>query len=191
MSTQEPNLSANQTAVNADEHTKWLVTQKEAFRTAANGAPLAMSLDVLAKAVREYTDGDARCAFYIVDATGTTLHHVTGMPAKYARCVDGFKVSRDSLACGLAVYSGQPVITPDVTKEPLWQRWLWLAEEYGYRACWSFPVREPNGRVVGTLAMYFEEPRQATPRDHEFVALMAQTAGIIVSRHHGSKAASH
>lgn len=188
MSTQQVNPSTNHRDVT--NRSEWLTAQTEALRIAASGAPLYDSLRVLVKATHDYTDGDARCAFYVVDPTGTMLHHVVGMPAKYAQCVDGFNVSRDSLACGLAVYSGQPVITPDVTREPLWQRWLWLAAEYNYRGCWSFPVREPNGKVIGTLAMYFEEPRHATLRDHEFVALITQTAGIIVSRDQSSEVAS-
>lgn len=183
MSTQGLKPSASQTAVNPDERAKWMAARSEAFRIAASGASLDLSLDCLVKAVREHTYGDARCAFYVVDVTGTTLHHVTGMPAKYAQCVDGFKVSRDSLACGLAVYSAQPVITPDVTKESRWQRWLWLAEEYGYRGCWSFPLETPTGKVVGTLAMYFAQPREATPRDREFAMLMTQAAGMIVSQY--------
>jgi two-component system CheB/CheR fusion protein len=58
-----------------------------------------------------------------------TLHHVVGMSASYAECVDGFKIDADSLACGLAVYTGKPVITPDVKAEPRWKPWLWLAEK--------------------------------------------------------------
>ena len=106
------------------------------------------------------------------------------MPQDYAECVDGFKIGAESLACGLAVHTGQPVITPDVTKEPRWKPWLWLAEKYEYRGCWSFPVETSAGKVVGTFAMYFKEPREATPRDRELAALLAQAAGIIISRHY-------
>jgi hypothetical protein len=30
-----------------------------------------------------------------------------------------------------------------------------LAEKFDYRACWSFPVEAPSGKVVGTFAMYY------------------------------------
>src|SRR5262249_55120909 len=45
------------------------------------------------------------------------LQHVVGMSESYAECVDGFRIGPDSLACGLAVYTGQPVITADVTED--------------------------------------------------------------------------
>src|SRR6202011_211408 len=77
-----------------------------------------------------------------------------------------------------------PVITPDVTKDPSWKPWLWLAEKYNYRGCWSFPVETSAEQIVGTFAMYFKEPREATARDRALAALLAQAAGIIISRHH-------
>jgi PAS domain S-box-containing protein len=164
-------------------HARWLAGQKEAFQAAVNGAPLEVSLGMLIKTAIQQTDGEARCAFYIVDVSGTALHHVAGMPDDYAKWVDGFEIGPESLACGLAVHTGQSVITPDVTKEPRWQPWLWLAEKYEYRGCWSFPVETSAGNIVGTFAMYFKEPREATTRDREFAALLAQAAGIIISRH--------
>jgi PAS domain S-box-containing protein len=165
------------------QHARWLAGQKEAFQAAVNGAPLEASLGVLVKSAIEQTDGEARCAFHIADASGTALHHVAGMPDDYARCFNGFEIGPESLACGLAVHTGQPVITPDVAREPRWKRWLWLAEQYGYRASWSFPVETSAGTIVGTFAMYFKEPREATSRDRDLAALLAQAAGIIISRH--------
>jgi two-component sensor histidine kinase len=37
--------------------------------------------------------------------------------------------------------------------------------------------------VVGTFAMYFESPREATPRDFEWAGVLTRTAAIIMSRH--------
>jgi len=105
------------------------------------------------------------------------------MSDAYARCVEGFKIGGDSLACGLAMHTGVPVITPDVTLDPNWQPWLWLAEGHDYRACWSFPMRTADGRGVGTFAIYFREPRHPTPRDFELADVLAQTAAVIISRH--------
>ncbi|MBV8990058.1 MAG: PAS domain-containing protein [Solirubrobacterales bacterium] len=70
-----------------------------------------------------------------------------------------------------------------MTKEPKWEPWLWLAEQYAYRAVWSFPLATSAGKVIGTLAMYFSEPREATPRDYEFATVLTRAAAIIISRH--------
>ena len=103
------------------------------------------------------------------------------MPETYARYVDGFAIGPQSLACGLAASKGQPIITRDVAEEPLWQPWLWLAEQFDYRACWSFPVQTSAGKVVGTFAMYYREPREATPRDLDLAATITRAAAIMIS----------
>jgi PAS domain S-box-containing protein len=155
--------------------------QNEAFQSAMRGEPLETSLGALARATALYFDGDAAAAFYVSGADGATLRHVVGMSETYARDVDGFRIGPDSLACGLAIYTGEPVITPDVTRDPLWRPWRWLAEKHGYRACWSFPVRT-GGPILGSLAVYFEQPRDPTPADHEWIRGITHAATIILSR---------
>ena len=160
----------------------WLSAQTEAFQEAMNGAPLAASLGILIRAAIEQAGDQRRCAFYIADDKGG-LHHVVGMPHSYASAVDGFAIGPELLACRLAVGTGRPVITPDVREEPRWKPWLSLAEEYDYRGCWSFPVEAAAGKVVGSFAMYFREPRDATPRDRELAESLTHAAAIIISRH--------
>lgn len=161
----------------------WLGAQKEAFQAAMNDAPLETSLGVLVDAVVRHAGDGRRCAFYIADPQHNKLRHVVGMPASYAEAIEGFAISPESLACGLAVASGQPVVTADVLEEQRWQPWTWLAREYDYRGCWSFPVETSTGRVVGSFAFYFREPRSVTPADQELAAALTQTAGIIISRY--------
>lgn len=81
------------------------------------------------------------------------------------------------------MYTGQPRITPDVYEDSLWKPWLWLAEQYEYRGCWSFPVKTSKGNALGTFAMYFKEPREAKPRDLQLANVLTNAAAIIISRH--------
>ncbi|MFP3707984.1 CheR family methyltransferase [Paraburkholderia sp. SIMBA_009] len=159
----------------------WLSAQKEAFQSAMNGRPLDSSLGILIRSLVSQADDKRRCAFYI--AEGDVLNHVVGMSDAYARCVAGFRISTESLACGLAVATGRPVVTRDVLDEPRWRAWTWLAKRFGYRGCWSFPVETSEGTLVGSLAMYFEEPRMPSELDIELAAAFTHTAGIIIWRH--------
>jgi signal transduction histidine kinase/DNA-binding response OmpR family regulator len=165
------------------EREAWLAGQNEALRAAVSGESLEVALSVLVRTAIEQMGGDARAGFYVSNPEGTELHQVVGMPDSYARCVDGFKIGPDSLACGLVARTGEPVITRDVAKEPRWKPWLWLAEEYEFRSVWGFPVQTGVGKFVGTLALYFREPRDVTPRDHALAAALTHAAGIIIARH--------
>jgi GAF domain-containing protein len=144
---------------------------------------LANLLGVLVQTAVYYADGKARAAVYLADAAETKLHHLVGMSPAYARHVDGFPIGRQSLACGLAAATKQAVVTQDVFEEPRWKQWAWLAEQFGYRACWSFPVLAPSGKALGSFAMYYPEPREAKSRDLEVAALLTRTAASIISCH--------
>jgi PAS domain S-box-containing protein len=165
------------------EREAWLAAQREALETALNDAPLETSLGVLVRTSVDQLGSGIRAAFYIADVEGATLHHVVGMSAAYAEAVDGFQIGPESLACGLATHIGRPVITADVTNDPLWAPWLWLAEQAGYRGCWSFPIHTSAGKFVGTFAVYSRQPRDATVQEVEFAQLIAQTAAMIIARH--------
>lgn len=124
-----------------------------------------------------------RAGFYLANADKTALHHIVGMGAEYAAAVDGFTVGPDSVACGLATHTGKPVLTSDVRKDPHWQPWLWMAEKFDYRACWSFPIHSDKESFIGTLAIYSRRPREATARDLEICSLVTHTASVVISRH--------
>ncbi len=165
------------------EREAWLSGQGEALEAALNGSPLEASLGVLVRTATGLLGPDVRAAFYLANPAGTALHHVVGMHHGYAEAVDGFPIGPESLSCGLAVHTGQPILTADVRQEPLWGAWLWLAEKYDFRGCWSIPIHASARQYAGTLAVYWRQPHEATPRDLEVVTRVSQAAGIIISRH--------
>lgn len=177
----EPCADEGDQDVCADE-VRLLEAQKAAFRQAVHGDPLEAALESLIQIAVDGTHGELRCGIYRVDSTGTLLRHLAGMPDTYADAVDGFRVAGDSLSCGLAVYNGKPVITPDVRLEPLWKPWLWLAEAHKFRACWSFPIETDGGDVVGTLAFYYKNPRVPSANDLEMATVLNQAAAVLISR---------
>src|SRR5690606_895375 len=85
--------------------------------------------------------------------------------------------------CGLAVHSGEPVITPDALASERWNTWRWLPGKFHFRGTWSSPLKAKGGHVLGTLAMYCKDERHATARDRAFCSVIAKAGAIIVSRH--------
>lgn len=160
---------------------QWLTAQKEAFQSAMKGEDLCQSLGILVRALIAETGDQRRCAFYM--AKGEGLTHLIGMAEGYAREVEGIAISTDSVACGLAVALGEPVITRDVLEEPRWAPMAWLARQYDFRGCWSFPVKTAEGESLGSLAMYFEHPHLPDAVDLELAAAFTHTAAIIIWRH--------
>jgi GAF domain-containing protein len=128
------------------------------------------------------SEGEARAAFYMADDGGTGLHRIAGMSTAYGAYTAGFKIGTKSIACGLAAATRRPVITNDITKDPAWRDWEWLAAAFNYRGCWSFPIEGRGGKIFGTFSMYFKNPSQANDRDIQFASIMTDTAAEIIGR---------
>jgi len=165
------------------EHAAWQRGQHEALAAAVDGATLDKSLGLLVRMAIEALGASTRAAFYLASDEGTSIHHVVGMPHDYAKAVEAVPIGPDSPASGLALHRGEPVLTTDVQEDPGWEPWRGLAERFGFRGCWSFPIHTKAGKFIGTLAVYWRHPRSATERELELASLLTNTASIIISRH--------
>jgi len=85
-------------------------------------------------------------------------------------------------SCGTAAYRNAQVIVSDIETDPLWADYRELARPHSLRACWSTPILGPGGKVLGTFAMYFKEPR--TPADiHErLIGIATHVAAIAIHK---------
>lgn len=165
-------------------HEERMSAQKEALQAAVNGAALKESLNILAQIVIKEKKAEVRTAFYIADPNGTHLHPVMGagnMSESYLKEIDGCIIAEDSLAGGLAIASGRPILTTDVFEEPLWKSWIDIAKKYDYRGCWSFPIKSRDDKAIGIFAMYFQTPHKASPKDLELADMITKTAAMIIS----------
>jgi PAS domain S-box-containing protein len=162
--------------------------QKEAFQAAIDGATLDVCLDLLVGTIVHHTaDSGERAAFYILEEDGSCLHpvfHAGNMHQAYLQHINSYTPGTDPQPWELATATGRTVIIGDVNEKHQWAGPLDLASSFGIRGCWMFPVETQFGKVIGTFAMYFEEPRRPTQCDMSRAIGVAQAAAIIISRHH-------
>lgn len=163
---------------------KILATHRRVLKLIATGKPFEKVLEGIVDAVEAHCDG-AIGSVLLMDNDGEHLRHgaAPGLPGAYNRAVDGLRIGPCAASCGTAAYRGEPVIVEDVTTDPLWADFRHLAEEYRFGACWSHPVFSTDRKVLGTLAMYYREPRGPSKAEREFIAAVAHLAGIAVERH--------
>jgi PAS domain S-box-containing protein len=74
------------------------------------------------------------------------------------------------------------VIVEDIPNDPRWADYRELARQAGVQSCWSEPIKDPGGHLLGTFAMYYREIR--APRDWELkvIGRAAQIAGVAILR---------
>ncbi|WP_170162342.1 PAS domain-containing protein [Caldimonas tepidiphila] len=161
--------------------------QKRAFEMSVAGAPLPEILDVLARASEASTGGTLMASILLLDPDGERLRYGAGpsLPAEYNRAIDGVVIGPSVGSCGTAAYLRRPVFVNDIATDPHWSDYCELALSHGLRACWSMPICSSlgaEGPVLGTLASYCREVRAPTAQERESMALLANTAALVLER---------
>ena len=88
----------------------------------------------------------------------------------------------DSGPCATATYLNEQVIAADLTSETRWARWRPMALAHGLQACWSTPITSTTGKVLGTFAIYYNEPRTPTSCEQSLIEQLTHIASIAVER---------
>ncbi len=104
------------------------------------------------------------------------------LPGFYNEAIDGVVIGPDVGSCGTCAYTGERIIVEDVMTHPYWTRYREIARQADLRACWSHPIASSTGRILGTFAMYYREPRRPDPSDLELITFAAHLAGIAIER---------
>jgi diguanylate cyclase len=111
----------------------------------------------------------AMCTILLMEPDGKHLRvgAANSVPDAYNEaCKHGIPVGDFQGSCGTAAFRRKAVIVADIETDPLWDvppRPLVIA--MGLRACWSMPILDDDGAVLGTVAMYYNERREPTGRE--------------------------
>ena len=121
----------------------------------------------------------------LLDADGIHLRHGAArtLPAGYVRALDGAPIGERAGSCGTAAYLRRPVIVEDIATDPLWSDYKELGLAFGLHACWSTPILDVQGGVLGTFAMHFREPRRPQQLHQRLIQLSTSLAALAIARH--------
>jgi len=97
----------------------------------------------------------------LLSADGNHVQHAVApsLPENYVKAIDGSPIGPKHGSCGTAMFRGKPVIVSDISTDLLWEDYRNLALAIGVAACWSTPIMSSKGKVLGSFAMYYREPR--------------------------------
>ena len=105
--------------------------------------------------VERMSDRELLTSILLVSCDGTLSHGAAPkLPRAYREAIDGTKIGPCAGSCGTAAYFGRPVYVADIASDPLWDDYRHHALPHGLRSCWSTPIRDSNGSLIGTFAIY-------------------------------------
>lgn len=166
-----------------------LAGEKRLLEMVARSESLPSILDALCRLVEASTDG-ALSSILLLEPNTNKLRHgaAPSLPTEYSEAIDGFVIGPSRGSCGTAAYRGAPVIVSDIASDPLWVEFRDLALGHGLRACWSTPILSSAGKVLGTFAIYYREPRSPLLHDSNVIEQVTHLASIAIERAQATQA---
>jgi len=125
----------------------------------------------------------ALCSALRVDRGRLHTIAAPSLPAEYCRAIEGVQIGPCVGSCGTAAYRNEIVIVEDIASSPLWAGYQELAARNQLAACWSFPIRDSKGHVLGTFAVYYPTPRGPTPEECQTLERWAHLASLVLEHH--------
>lgn len=158
----------------------------------AAGDSLSMVLNRHLIAIEASAETDLLTSILLLDPDGKRLRHAAApsLPKSYCDSIDGAEIGPEAGSCGTAAYLGHAVYVTDIATDRLWKDYRDLALEHGLSACWSTPILDPAGSVLGTFAIYHLSPRSPTREEVEAIRLITDhvAQAILHSRAGGGAA---
>lgn len=157
--------------------------ERRVFERITGNVDLSATLDAITETAERVTP-DAYGSVTLFDGETNMLRIAAGrrLPASYAAASQSIEVGPRNGSCAAAIFLQRQVIVAEISRDALWEHQRAPALEAGLRACWSTPIRASDGRMLGTMALYFRQPRSPLKRDFELMSRLAALAAIAIER---------
>ena len=157
--------------------------ERRALEMLAASAPLEDILATIISVIEELVP-ETLASVLLYDPATMRLRtgSAASLPPAWNQLVDGTVIGPAAGSCGTAAFRRDAVFVRDVETDPLWDTIREAVRPFGLRACWSMPILANDGRVLGTFAMYYRQPRSPDAADVELIARAVHVAGIAIER---------
>ena len=154
------------------------------------GTPLSEILSQLVLMI-EAQAPEMLCSILLLSEDGNHVKHAVApsLPESYIKVIDGSPIGPKHGSCGTAMFRGKPVVVSDILTDPLWDDYRQYATAIGMRACWSTPIMSSKGKVLGSFAMYYREPRTPDGQERHLTDAATKLATEAIEHLHRAKQA--
>jgi diguanylate cyclase (GGDEF)-like protein/PAS domain S-box-containing protein len=158
-------------------------TRNRVLELLAEGAPLSTVLEAIVREMEAESPG-LLCSILLLDEDGKRLSTgaAPSLPAFYNEAVNGLPIGPGVGSCGNAAFTGLRTIVEDIQSHPYWAPFKGIAARAGLASCWSEPICDADGKVLGTFAIYQRQGQTLQALDPQLVENAAHLARIAIER---------
>ena len=146
------------------------------------GKPFNEVLDAILEFTESHCEG-VRSSILLLKGRKLHLGSAPTLPEEYNVQIDGLEIGPEVGSCGSAAYLKKRVVVEDVQTDSRWEQFRHLAEQYGFSACWSEPIFDNKGQVLGTFAIYRDQPGGPSTNELKVIQAMVHVASIAIEQY--------
>jgi PAS domain S-box-containing protein len=168
----------------------FLSMQNYILELIATGTSLSEVLTTLSQSI-EMQLAEVFCSIMLLDDSGTKLYPAvtSSLPEKYTQAIiDGVAIGIDVGSCGTSAYTKKTVIVSDIANDIKWEKYRDLALANHLKACWSTPIFDSQGEVLGTFALYYPTVRSPEESEQQLIERASHLAGVAIERQRSQQA---
>jgi len=125
----------------------------------------------------------------MLELHGNKLMHggAPSLPKEYCAAVNGLENGPSVGSCGTSTYTGKRVLVENIDTDPKWEKIKHVALPHGMRCCWSEPIKNSSGKVLGAFGMYYNHPALPDEEESKDLTSAARLASIVMERDQSQK----
>ncbi len=104
------------------------------------------------------------------------------LPKEYCDAVHGLEYGPDVGSCGTSTYTGKRCLVENIETDPKWAEIKHVALPHGMRCCWSEPIKNSSGKVLGAFGMYYNHPALPNEEESNDLISAARLSSIVMMR---------
>jgi diguanylate cyclase (GGDEF)-like protein/PAS domain S-box-containing protein len=128
-----------------------------------------------------------RCSMLELHSNKLLHGGAPSLPKEYCDAVHGLKNGPNVGSCGTSTYTGKRVLVENIETDPKWEKIKHVALPHGMRCCWSEPIMNSSGDVLGAFGMYYNHPALPNEEESNDLKSAARLAGIVMERDQAQK----
>lgn len=104
------------------------------------------------------------------------------IPEDYHYLLKGIEPDVGNGSCASAFKQGRPTYVKDIKSDYRWNNARKVADDFKIQSCWSMPVYNRDGRIIGTFALASPEQRQPSTFHDRLLKMCSSAVSILLER---------
>ncbi len=160
---------------------QFIIATSEILKMIATREPASSIYDAIAHLYESRHPG-LRCSMLILEDNKLMHGGAPSMPKEYCDAVNGLENGPNIGSCGTSTYTGKRVLVESIETDPKWKNLKQVALPHGMRCCWSEPIKNSSGKVLGAFGMYYNHTALPNEQESKDIESAARLAGIVMER---------